>query len=74
LLPESAVLSDDRGNYVYIVDAKNEVARRSVKIGDVSNRGVSIVEGLNGTERVVVSAGAFLNPGDKVRPQRSAAR
>lgn len=74
LLPESAVLSDDKGNYVYVVDAKNEVARRSVKIGDVSNRGVSIVEGLNGTERVVVSAGAFLNPGDKVRPQRSAAR
>jgi HlyD family secretion protein len=74
LLPESAVLSDDHGNYVYIVDKKNQVVRRSVKIGDVSNRGASIVEGLNGTERVVVSAGAFLNPGDKVRPQRSTAR
>jgi RND family efflux transporter MFP subunit len=74
LLPESAVLSDDKGNYVYVVDGKNQVARKSVKIGDVSNRGVSIVEGLNGTERVVVSAGAFLNPGDKVRPQRSVAR
>ncbi len=74
LLPESAVLSDDKGNYVYVVDDKNQVSRRSIKIGDVSNRGVSIVEGLNGTERVVVSAGAFLNPGDKVRPQRSAAR
>jgi RND family efflux transporter MFP subunit len=74
LLPESAVLSDDKGNYVYVVDDKNQVARKGVKIGDVSNGGVSIVEGLNGTERVVVSAGAFLNPGDKVRPQRSSAR
>ena len=70
LLPESAVQSDEKGNYVYIVNAKNEVARRDVKVGDVSDAGVAIVEGLNGTERVVLSAGAFLNPGDKVRPQR----
>ncbi|MEA3078677.1 MAG: HlyD family secretion protein, partial [Sphingomonadales bacterium] len=27
LLPQSAVLSDDRGNYVYIVNAKNEIER-----------------------------------------------
>jgi RND family efflux transporter MFP subunit len=70
LLPESAVQSDDKGNFVYIVDQKNEVVRRPVRIGDVSSAGVAIVEGLNGTERVVLSAGAFLNPGDKVRPQR----
>ena len=28
----------------------------------------SIADGLNGTERVVLSAGAFLNPGQKVDP------
>ena len=28
LLPQSAVLSDDKGNYVYIVNGKNEVERR----------------------------------------------
>ena len=27
-----------------------------------------IAEGLNGTERVVISAGAFLNPGQKIKP------
>ena len=74
LLPESAVQSDDKGNFVYIVDQKNEVVRRPVRIGDVSGAGVAIVEGLNGTERVVLSAGAFLNPGDKVRPQRPRAK
>ena len=31
-------------------------------------RGVSIADGLNGTERVVASAGAFLSPGQKVKP------
>jgi len=68
LLPESAVLSDAKGNYVYIVDAGRKVVRRDVQVGEVSNRGVAIASGLRGDERVVLSAGAFLNPGDKVDP------
>lgn len=68
LLPQSAVQSDDKGNYVYVVNAKNEVARQSIKVGQVSDAGVAIAEGLTGTERVVISAGAFLNPGQKVIP------
>ena len=68
LLPESAVQSDTRGNFVYIVGSDNKVVRRDVRIGEVSDRGMAIVEGLNGNERVVLSAGAFLNPGQRVRP------
>jgi RND family efflux transporter MFP subunit len=67
-LPESAVLSDDRGNFVYIVGAGNKVERRAVKVGSVSDAGVAIASGLTGTERVVLSAGAFLNPGQKINP------
>ena len=74
LLPQSAVLSDDRGNYVYIIDAKNEVVRRDVEVGSVSSAGVAIRSGLSGQERVVLSAGAFLNPGQKVIPTRAPAR
>jgi HlyD family secretion protein len=70
LLPESAVLSDDRGSYVYVVDGKNEVHRRNVRVGTVTDRGVVITEGLAGNERVVYSAGAFLNEGEKIRPER----
>jgi HlyD family secretion protein len=70
LLPESAVLTDDKGNYVFIIDAKNKVERRAVKIGLVSDAGIPVVEGLSGTEQVVQSAGAFLNPGETVVPQR----
>lgn len=69
LLPESAVLSDEKGNYVYIVNGKDAVERRDVKVGQVSSEGVAIAEGLNGRERIVLSAGAFLNPGQKVRVQ-----
>jgi RND family efflux transporter MFP subunit len=68
-LPDSAVHSDDNGTFVYIIDGNNAVVRRNVRIGDVSDQGITIVEGLNGDERVVESAGAFLNPGQKVRPE-----
>ncbi len=74
LLPQSAVLSDDKGNYVYIVNGKNEVERRNIKIGSVDDQGVTIAEGLSGQEAVVLSAGPFLNSGQKVSPKRQAAR
>src|SRR5690349_4920008 len=70
LLPQSAVLSDDKGNYVYIVNGKNEVERRDIQIGTVDDNGVTIASGLSGDERVVLSAGPFLNPGQKVKPRR----
>ena len=74
LLPQSAVLSDDQGNYTYIINARNEVERRPIKIGTVEDSGVTIAEGLSGNERVVLSAGPFLNPGQKVKPQLRAGR
>ncbi|UUL81845.1 efflux RND transporter periplasmic adaptor subunit [Sphingomonas qomolangmaensis] len=69
LLPESAVLSDTQGNYVYVLNGKQEAVRRGVTVGEVSDRGVSIMSGLEGNERVVLTAGGFLTPGQKVNPQ-----
>ena len=68
LLPESAVQSGPEGNFVLIVDKNNQIQRKPVKVGTVTDSGVSIASGLTGNERVVVLAGAFLNPGDKVKP------
>ena len=73
LLPQSAVLSDSKGNYVYIVNGKNEVERRNVKIGNIDDNGVTLASGISGNEQVVVSAGPFLNPGQKVSPRRVSA-
>ena len=69
LLPESAVLSDEKGSYVYVVGADNKVARRDVRTGGISDRGVSILSGLDGTERIVARAGAFLSAGETVKPR-----
>lgn len=67
-LPQSAILSDDKGNFVYIADKDNVVRRRDVRLGTVGETSVAIAEGLTGSERVVVSAGAFLNAGQKIAP------
>jgi len=73
LLPESAVQSDTKGNYVFVVGAGNQIERRAVKVGPVSDSGIAVLSGLAGNEQVVLSAGAFLNPGDKVIPVRAKA-
>lgn len=71
LLPESAIQNDDDGSFVYVVGKDNKVARRAVKTGIVTDAGITVIEGLNGTERVVLRAGGFLSPGEEVRPQLS---
>ncbi|MFC3442937.1 efflux RND transporter periplasmic adaptor subunit [Sphingobium rhizovicinum] len=70
LLPESAVQNDAKGSYVYIVNAKGQVERRDVTVGQVSDNGVAVTGGIAGTEQIVTSAGAFLTPGQKVKPER----
>src|SRR5438270_10034798 len=52
LLPQSAVLSDDKGNYVYIVNRKHEIERRDIQIGTVNDNGVTIASGLVGNEAI----------------------
>jgi RND family efflux transporter MFP subunit len=68
VLPQTAVLTDDRGSYVLIVDAQNKVARRAVRVSGVVQNGVTIASGLNSEERVIATAGAFLQEGELVRP------
>lgn len=71
MLPESAVLADDNGSYVYIIDADDKAQRRDVKTGLITGDGVAIAQGLDGSERVVLRAGGFLNPGESVKPRLS---
>jgi multidrug efflux pump subunit AcrA (membrane-fusion protein) len=69
LLPETAVLSDGKGSYVYIIGKDNKVKRRDVKTGSIMPNGVAIVDGLSGSERIVRRAGAFLSEGESVKPK-----
>lgn len=68
-LPDSALLTDAKGSYVYVVGKDNKVQRRDVKTGMVSDAGIAIVAGLDGSERVVIRSGGFLSPGETVNPK-----
>jgi RND family efflux transporter MFP subunit len=68
VLPESAILSDANGTYIYVVTNDNKVERRAVATGDVTPAGIAVLKGLAGNERVVLRAGGFLNPSDKIKP------
>ncbi|NCU10690.1 MAG: efflux RND transporter periplasmic adaptor subunit, partial [Sphingomonadaceae bacterium] len=69
MLPESAILSDNQGNYVYVIDKDNKARRRPVKTGLVTETGIAVIEGLDGSERVVLRAGGFLQPDQTVQPK-----
>ena len=69
MLPESAILSDDEGSFVFIVDKDNKVRRRGVTTGIVTPGGVADIEGLNGSEKIILRAGGFVSEGIVVVPQ-----
>lgn len=69
VIPQSAIQADANGSSVLIVLPDGTVQKRAVKVGTISAAGVAVTEGLTGTEKVVMSAGAFLTPGEKVTPK-----
>lgn len=68
VLPNSAIQTDAKGNFVYVVDKDDKVQPVRVTTGEVTDSGVTITNGLSGRERVVLQAGAFLSPGQKIKP------
>jgi RND family efflux transporter MFP subunit len=68
VLPQTAVLTDEKGSYVLVVDARNTLERRAVHVSGVAGNGVTISDGVKYKEEVVATAGAFLQPGEVVNP------
>jgi len=69
MLPESAIQSDNAGSYVYVVGKDNKVARRDIKTGTITDKGIIVTEGLAGGEKVILRAGAFVSTGETVSPR-----
>lgn len=69
-LPVSAVQFNADGEAgVLIVDGQGIIRQKRVETGDREQGKIAIQTGLNGTEQIVRQAGAFLNEGDRVKPQ-----
>jgi HlyD family secretion protein len=73
VLPQTAVLSDDKGSYVLIVNPQGKVERRAVHVTGMVPSGVTVAEGINPRDQIVTSAGAFLQEGETVKPVMIAA-
>jgi HlyD family secretion protein len=67
VVPQTAVLTDANGSYVFIVDAQSHARRRAVRIADTGDDGVTIGSGLTGSELVVTTAAGFLREGEEVK-------
>ena len=68
VLPQTAVLTDEKGSYVLIVNAQHKIERRAVHVSGMVQDGVTIADGISGTDQVVATAGAFLQEGELVNP------
>jgi HlyD family secretion protein len=66
VLPQTAILSDEKGTYALVVSADNHVERRNVHVSDTNAQGLIIASGLTGSERVIMTAAGFLRVGERV--------
>jgi HlyD family secretion protein len=68
VLPQTAVLTDEKGSYVLIVNMDDKIERRPVHVSGMVENGVTIADGVSASDRVVATAGAFLQVGESVKP------
>lgn len=68
LAPDLAVLSDQSGRYVLVVNDKDVVEQRHVKIGTLDGTMRVVLEGLSTSDRIVVNGLQRARPGAAVKP------
>ena len=73
VLPQTAILSDEKGTFVLIVNNENKIERRTIHLAGTVPAGLVVSDGLQGNERVISTAGGFLREGEKVQPQQAKA-
>jgi membrane fusion protein (multidrug efflux system) len=66
LVPQAAVLLDQAGRYVMVVDADNKVEQRRITTGTERGRDIVVTSGLKEGERVVVEGVQKVRPGQIV--------
>ena len=69
LIPDRAILTDQTGRYVLVVNADNSVEKRTVYLGNLVDSLRVITSGLGPTDHVVVGDLWLAAPGLKVNPK-----
>ena len=73
LISDRAIATDQNLRYVLVVNDKDEVERRDVSLGSVSDGERVITTGLKSTDRVIVNGIQRARPGAKVAPKEKTA-
>jgi RND family efflux transporter MFP subunit len=69
VIPEKAVQTDQGKKYAYVINDKNKVEYRDVKVGSLTKTSRVIDSGLKTGERVIVVGGQRVRPGAEVSPE-----
>jgi membrane fusion protein (multidrug efflux system) len=67
-IPRAAVLSDQSGDFVYVVTPDNKVERRAIKLGQSTPALAVIADGLKDGESVILEGLQRVRPGVQVAP------
>jgi membrane fusion protein, multidrug efflux system len=67
-IPRAAVLSDQEGDYVYVVDAQNKAQRRPIQLGQSTPSTAVVSNGLKEGELVISEGLQRVRPGEVVSP------
>ena len=67
-VPRAAILSDQEGSYVYVVDDQNIARQRRVRLGELTPEKAGIVDGLKEGEQVIVEGVQRARPNAPVTP------
>lgn len=72
LVPQSAVLEDMQGRFVYVVDDENIARKRYLELGQRENMLWAVQKGLKAGERIVVNGLQRVSADNPVTPQNTA--
>ncbi len=67
-VPQKAVLTSEKGKFVYVVEKNNTVSAKPVQIGEWVGANVVVAGGLNVGDKIAVDGLAKLKPGAPVLP------
>ncbi|MDH2352564.1 efflux RND transporter periplasmic adaptor subunit [Bradyrhizobium sp. SSUT112] len=68
VIPRSAVLSDQQGNYVLALGADNEAEQRRIQLGQSTPTVAAVIAGLAAGDKVIVEGLQRVRPGQTVSP------
>ncbi|MBS1369626.1 MAG: efflux RND transporter periplasmic adaptor subunit [Lentisphaeria bacterium] len=73
LVPLIALMADQAGNYVYVVEPDGRVQRRNLELGYRDRRNVVVESGLRAGDKVIVEGVQKVRPGSPAAPQEDKA-